>query len=294
MIVRRSVALLAVIVAALLAAGCGGDDGGESIADQVRREAREQTERLRDEIETRAERIRRRIEDVLGQIEQAVPQADRTSRDVRSAGRTDTSEIDAFLTDVIQNVDAYWTQTLRSSGLPEPRVSFAWIPPGERRPTGCGIVAGDDAAFYCPADDTIYVAQRFAADLFNGVARGLPGQSAGFGRAAGDFGVAYVIAHEYAHNLQDELGFFTLGRSNSSKPFELQADCMAGTWGNSVYRQGRLEDGDIEEAVGTAQAVGDFDFTNANHHGTPEERREAWLAGFESGDPSVCERYVPR
>ena len=76
------------------------------------------------------------------------------------------------------------------------------------------------------------------------------------------------------------------------RPFELQADCFAGTWGNSVYRQGLLEPGDVEEATNAALAVGDFDVGNAQHHGTPEERREALLLGFESGDPSVCSRYV--
>ncbi len=68
---------------------------------------------------------------------------------------------------------------------------------------------------------------------------------------------------------------------------------MAGSWGNSVYAEGRLEPGDVEEAVSTALAVGDFDVSNRNHHGTPEERRQAWLTGFESGDPSVCSRYAP-
>ena len=87
--------------------------------------------------------------------------------------------------------------------------------------TGCGEPADDRAAFYCPADDTIYVAQRFAADLYAGVVRGLPGESAGIGRAAGDFAVAYVLAHEYAHNLQQELGVFDnrvtrVGASRSS------------------------------------------------------------------------------
>ena len=137
-------------------------------------------------------------------------------------------------------MDAYWTETLSASGLPEPRVRYSWVPPGERQRTGCGVVADDGAAFYCPADDTIYVAQRFAADLYAGVARGLPGERAGYGRAAGDFGVAYVLAHEYAHNLQNELGLFRLGRRNSSRPIELQADCLAGAWGNSVYAEGRL------------------------------------------------------
>ena len=116
---------------------------------------------------------------------------------------------------------------------------------------------------------------------------GLPGT----GRAAGDFGVAYVLAHEYAHNLQQEFGVFERP-SPTAEPFELQADCFAGAWGNSVYRQGLLEPGDVEEAINTALAVGDFDVSNAQHHGTPEERREAWLLGFEGGDPGACERYL--
>jgi len=54
-----------------------------------------------------------------------------------------------------------------------------------------------------------------------------------------------------------------------------------------------LDRGDIEEAVSTALAVGDFDVSSANHHGTPQERRAAWLTGFKSGDPSSCRRFVP-
>lgn len=116
----------------------------------------------------------------------------------------------------------------------------------------------------------------------------------GYGWGVGDFGVAYIVAHEYAHNLQQELGFFrTGGRGRSTRPFELQADCMAGLWGNSVYREGKLQPGDVEEAMSTALAVGDFDYGNEQHHGTPEERRDAWLLGFEGGDPADCARFVP-
>jgi predicted metalloprotease len=68
---------------------------------------------------------------------------------------------------------------------------------------------------------------------------------------------------------------------------------MAGLWGNSVYREGRIQQSDIEEALSTATAAGDFDYGNAQHHGTPDERRAAWLDGFQKGDPAVCARYVP-
>jgi hypothetical protein len=284
--------LLSLLAAVLLATGlsaCGEDEVRQEVeqrADRVR-------EQVRQEVEERTARIRARIEEVIGRMEQAVPQAQRTQPQVRSQGETSETEIGRFLERVLASIDAYWTQTFAEANLPEPRVSFNDVGVGERAQTGCRVVADDSAAFYCPADDTIYVAQRFASDLYNGVARGLPGERAGYGRAAGDFGVAYVMAHEYAHNLQHELGIFSIGRANSAKPFELQADCMAGTWGNSVYRQGLLDEGDVEEALGTALAVGDFDVNNEQHHGTPEERRAAWSLGFESGNPAECQRYVP-
>jgi predicted metalloprotease len=292
-------ALLAVLLVAVLAAGCGATDDVEDFArdarerleaeqDRFEETLREQEERLRE----RVDEVRERIEAVLGDLEQTVPRADRTSPDVQAGGRTEVTTIEGFLTDVITNVDGYWSETLAANRLPAPRVAYAWVPPGRVIATGCGAPADDNAAFYCPADDTIYVALRFATAIYEGSIRGLPGEAEG-GRAVGDFGVAYVIAHEYAHNLQEELGIFTLGRANSSRAFELQADCMAGAWGSSAFASGRFTEADIEEAVSTAVAVGDFDVSDANHHGTPQERRAAWLDGFESGDPSVCARYVP-
>ena len=76
------------------------------------------------------------------------------------------------------------------------------------------------------------------------------------------------------------------------KAFELQADCFAGSWANSVYLEGRLEDGDVQEALDTALAVGDFEPYNEGHHGTPEERYRAWGLGYETGDPARCSRYL--
>jgi predicted metalloprotease len=289
---RPLLALLVVLGAAGGVTGCGSDDA-QSVADDVRQEVRERRERIEQDLRERRDRLRERIDEVLGELEQAFPRARTTNPQVQSRGSTEANTIDAYMTRVIDSVDKYWTRTLTASDLPEPRVTYSWVPPGGREATRCGIVADDSAAFYCPADDTIYVAQRFAAALWEGVASGLPGQQAGFGRAAGDFGVAYVIAHEYAHNLQQELGLFTIGRANSSKPFELQADCMAGAWGAAYFAEGHVSQEDIQEAINTALAVGDFDVSSRNHHGTPAERRAAWLAGFDSGDPAACRQFVP-
>jgi hypothetical protein len=267
--------------------GCGSDD-----TERIRAQVEQRAQEIRKEIKQRREELRARVKKILAQFEQAIPQAQQTAPEVRSQGQTERTTIDAFLTRVIEDIDRYWTQTMRASDLPQPRVLYDWVPPGVTHPTGCGP-ATDTAAFYCSTDDTIYVSQQFAAELWQGVARGLPGESAGYGHAAGDFGVAYVLAHEYGHNIQHELGLFTLRPGTTVEPFELQADCFAGAWGNSVYQRGELEPGDIQEAINTALAVGDFDIGNAQHHGTPTQRRAAWLNGFRSGDPSRCQRYVP-
>ncbi len=303
----RRLLILACLLLAFAGLACGGED-----ADRLVEDARERAERavgadeLRrrvDELKADAERLReragqareefgRRVRQVLEDIEQAVPEASLPAPTAQ--GRTETSEIADFLTESLQSIDQYWTRTLAQSGLPEPRVRYVWVPPGRAARTGCQAVADDRAAFYCPSDDTIYIAEQLASDLYRGIADDFPGERAGAGNAIGDFGLAYVVAHEYAHNVQFELGFYEMQNPREGvKAFELQADCMAGLWGNAVYREGRYGREDVEEAISTAQAAGDFDYGNAQHHGTPAERREAWLTGFQFGDPARCRQFVP-
>jgi uncharacterized protein len=282
----RRVAVLLAIVPLLFLGGCGGEDASEELRTRVD-ELRDDAERFRDEARDASKDLGRRVREVLDDIRKAVPEASLPTPEVQQE-----SDISRYLTEVISSVDRYWTETLAASGLEEPRVRYQWV----RRPvlTGCRAVADERAALYCPADDTIYVAEKLASDVYDGIARGLPGEQAGAGKAVGEFGLAYIVAHEYAHNVQFELGFYELQDPRDGvKAFELQADCMAGLWGNAVYRAGRYDARDVQEAISTAQAVGDFDFGAAQHHGTPEERRAAWLDGFQSGDPARCQRYVP-
>jgi uncharacterized protein len=272
--------LLVVLVAASLAlGGCGSSD--HPIRD------------LQHRAEVARERLKQRVEKVLTRIQQAVPEATPQTNTPSTDGRTDTRQVEGFLDEVLTSVDAYWTKTLTAAGRPEPRIARVWVEPGEILRTGCGVAADDSAAFYCPDDDTIYVAVVLASRLWRGIANDFPGERAGYGHAVGDFGLAYVVAHEYAHNVQQELGLYTQSPRIGVEPFELQADCMAGLWGNSVYRAGKLQPGDVEEAMSTAAAAGDFDYGNVQHHGTPEQRRAAWLDGFRSGDPAACAHYVP-
>jgi predicted metalloprotease len=202
--------------------------------------------------------------------------------------------MEQFLTAVTKDVDAYWTKAFADSGLPEPKVSYKWIPAGQTAASACGDAdgtLGDSAAAYCPGDDTIYISQKFATDIYDGALdQALPGSSQGYGRTVGDFSVAYIVAHEYGHEVQDELGVFD--QQLPTMAYELQADCYAGTWAKSAYDENRLEDGDVQEALDAALAVGDFDASNPGHHGTPEQREAAWNSGFEAGDPSACDTYL--
>ena len=232
---------------------------------------------------------------VLGVV--AAPSFGYDSPDLVAPDGTQPKTMEEFLTSVTTDVDAYWTKEFAASGLPEPRVTYSWIPAGMTAASACGedgATMGDSAAAYCSADDTIYISQKFATDIYDGALdQALPGSSQGYGRTVGDFAVAYIVAHEYGHQVQAELGLFErYGSQLPTMAFELQADCFAGTWAHSAYQENRLEQGDVQEALDAALAVGDFDAGNPGHHGTPEQRADAWNLGFESGDPSSCDRYL--
>ena len=226
--------------------------------------------------------------------EASTPAAQGLTLDPEDGAQPETME--QFLTSVTKDVDSYWTKVFADSGMPEPTVNYEWIPAGQTAASACGDESGtmgDEAAAYCPGEDTLYISQKFATDIYDGTLdRSLPGSSQGYGKTVGDFAVAYIVAHEYAHQVQDELGLLQGDQRPPTVDIELQADCYAGTWAKSAYDQNRLEDGDVQEALDAALAVGDFDASNPSHHGTPEQRKDAWNSGFQSGDPSACGQYV--
>ena len=199
--------------------------------------------------------------------------------------------MEEFLTGVTKQVDAYWTKDFKDTGLPEPRVATSGSRPARPRPAPAATTdgeLGDSAAAYCPGDDTIYISEKFATDIFNGALdEALPGSSQGYGRTVGDFAVAYIVAHEYGHQVQDELGLFQkYGPRLPTMAFELQADCYAGTWAKGAY------EGEAGSRTATYRRRWTPRWPSANstpsnpgHHGTPEQREAAWNSGFEAGDP---------
>jgi len=165
--------------------------------------------------------------------------------------------------------------------------------------TGCGGASSASGPFYCPADRTVYMDLVFFNEL-----------KERFGAKGGDFAIAYVIAHEVGHHVQNLLG--TSGRtqqamqsSNSTQAnrlsvaLELQADFYAGVW--SHYNQDQLEEGDIEEALSAANAVGDDAIQekmqrHANQetftHGTSAQRMYWFKKGYQSGDVNQGDTFA--
>lgn len=158
--------------------------------------------------------------------------------------------------------------------------------------TGCGIAQSRMGPFYCPVDKTVYFDVSFYDDLKNRFGGG------------GDFALAYVLAHEVGHHVQNELGIIKqtndlrqrLSETEYNKVSvaqELQADYFAGLFAYYVKEKGYLEEGDIEEAMNSASAIGDDRIqemagrdvdVDSFTHGSSAQRKEAFDLGFKYHD----------
>ena len=161
----------------------------------------------------------------------------------------------------------------------------------------CGGASGATGPFYCPADSKAYL----DTDFFATMARRLG--------AKGYFAAAYVIAHEVAHHIQNELGILpeVNARRQAASPteanaltvrLELQADCLSGVWASRV--EGLLEPGDIEEALNAARMIGDDHLQkqagrvpqpHTFTHGTSKQRASWFARGYQSGDVRQCDTF---
>ena len=164
----------------------------------------------------------------------------------------------------------------------------------------CGGASGATGPFYCPADQKAYL----DTDFFTTLARQLG--------AKGDFAAAYVVAHEIAHHVQNELGI--LGQANRMRAaaspeqsngisvrIELQADCYAGIWARAAQDTfASLDPGDVAEAMNAAKQIGDDTLQrNAGRvpsphtftHGTSDQRQRWFARGFETGAMAQCDTF---
>lgn len=208
-------------------------------------------------------------------------------------------EAEEFVAVVLADTEEVWGELFAASGAhysPPVLVLFD----GQVR-SACGIAGAASGPFYCPADRKAYLDTSFF--------RTLAGQLG----AAGDFAAAYVIAHEVAHHVQNELGLMrevNAVRARASERqanalsvrVELQADCLSGVWAHHADRRfGILEAGDIEEALNAASRIGDDTLQRSAGravvpdsftHGTSDQRVRWFRRGFETGDPGACDTFA--
>jgi|tagenome__1003787_1003787.scaffolds.fasta_scaffold20481731_1 predicted metalloprotease len=210
---------------------------------------------------------------------------------VQAIAGSSPDDMYGFLETWILDIGGYW------SSVPDmaPFAYYSFPAPGESVESGCDVPTDDDSAFYCPVDDTVYVSQSLSARIWDGTFEVYPGQFAA--APAGDTGVLYVLGHEYAHNVQTEVGLYGDPLSSADDPYplintELHADCWSGVYLRAKLDAGQLEEGDPEEAIWAAARVGDYAYDDPGHHGTPDQRVAAFKVGYDSGQPIACDEVL--
>jgi uncharacterized protein len=209
------------------------------------------------------------------------------SQSVQVTGTPQEEELKSFVSVILGSTEDVWHQL--KSDYRDPQLT---IFRGQVQ-SGCGSASASSGPFYCSADERVYIDLGFFEEMSSQL------------NAPGDFAQAYVIAHEVGHHVQHLLGITDKVHSMRSQlsdeeynqlsvKLELQADFLAGVWAHYA-RDGKdfIEEGDIEEALNAAAAIGDdrlqkqFQGTVSPEsftHGTSEQRVRWFKKGFETGD----------
>lgn len=222
--------------------------------------------------------------EILNQIQNSVP--------VTSEERELTpeeKELGEFVEITVADTEDIWNEIFAENGADYREPGMVLFTDAVQ--TACGGASAASGPFYCPADEKIYMDLGFFEEL-----------RTRFGAQGGDFAIAYVIAHEVGHHVQNLMG--TAGEvrqrqqrlnqaeaNELSVSLELQADFYAGVWAH--HNQQYLEQGDIQEALSAASAVGDDAIQkrtsgrvvpDAFTHGTSQQRMKWFKRGYDTGD----------
>ncbi len=199
---------------------------------------------------------------------------------------------------VIADTEDVWTEIFAAEGRRYEAPTLVMFSGATR--SACGLGQSAMGPFYCPADKNAYIDLDFYEQMRTRF------------KAPGDFAQAYVIAHEVGHHVQNLLGIsgkvHTMRRQLSqaegnalSVRLELQADCFAGVWANRANRaRNIIEDGDVDEALSAASAIGDDTLQKQSGrgvvpesftHGTSAQRQKWFRTGLQTGDPDACNTF---
>jgi len=221
---------------------------------------------------------------------------------VSTEGRALTAEeqdAGAFVSVILADTEDVWNTLFRDDGKTyrEPRLVLF----SDLTSSACGTAQSATGPFYCPGDATVYIDLGFFASMQERLG------------ASGDFAMAYVIAHEVGHHVQNQMGIMDQVMSQRGRMseadfnqamvrLELQADFLAGVWAHHAQRMKNiLEEGDIEEGINAAGAVGDdriqrmtqgYVVPDSFTHGTSEQRIRWFTKGFKTGDLSQGDTFA--
>jgi predicted metalloprotease len=238
----------------------------------------------------------------LGQLapleDQAVGRGD-TPSEVSQECRTgeDANERqDCRIVGVVNSVQKFWNGTFARSADNYAYADTVFFT--DQVETGCGFASSQVGPFYCPRDKRVYIDLGFFDELESRFGTG------------GPFAQAYVIAHEYGHHVQNQLGVLERigndrqGPESRAVRAELQADCFAGAWAANAVQTGLIEEltqADINEGLDAASAIGDDRIQEQTQgqvnpetwtHGSSEQRRRWFSRGYEEGRPAVCDTFT--
>jgi len=232
---------------------------------------------------------------LLNQLANEAQQAGQGGAQVEDRPLTpEEEETKEFTATILAFTEEVWDDQFRRSGEQYERPKMVLF--SEQVQTGCGVAPSAVGPFYCPADKTVYLDPTFFDELAHKL-----------GGSKGDFSQAYVIAHEVGHHVQNLLGYSdfvdekrrTLPKEEFNQwsvRLELQADYLAGVWAHYGQQKFRfIEPGDTDEAIQSANAIGDdrlqkrsTGFTSPENytHGMAAQRVRWFQRGLQTGDLS--------
>ena len=215
----------------------------------------------------------------------------------RSANGAPTDQMGRFIASVLGETEGVWTKILPEQTKVQYTTPTLVLFSGQTR-SGCGTAQSAMGPFYCPDDQKVYLDMAFFNEM-----------KAKYG-GGGDFAYAYVVAHEVGHHVENLLGILpkiqqmqdqasSKAQSNAlSVKVELLADCFAGVWAANANQQYKiLQQGDVESAIATAQAIGDDKLQTAARgyavpdsftHGSAAQRTQWLTVGLQSGQVQSC------
>jgi predicted metalloprotease len=204
---------------------------------------------------------------------------------------------DCRIVGVVNSVQEFWNGVFARSDRQYPYTDTVFFT--NQWQSGCGLASSQVGPFYCPRDQQIYIDLGFFDEL-----------QSRFGAGGAPFAQAYVIAHEYGHHVQNQLGVLESIGSDRQGPesravrAELQADCFAGAWAANAVGTGLIEEltqADINAGLDAASAIGDDRIQETTQgqvnpetwtHGSSEQRRRWFSRGYEEGRPAVCDTFT--